>query len=128
VRVTRQGSVELPPAAGVLRITSGPAEGAYFELAEVPAAIGSDAGCTVQLAAVEGVAGQHARLWWRDGKPMLHHIADGYETRVNGKTIDWASLDVGYVVEIGPVTMRFEAPALPADVSREEPDAHRAGA
>jgi uncharacterized protein YegL len=128
VRVTRRDNTELPPAAGVLRVTSGPAAGAHFELAEAPATIGSGDGCVVRLPAADGIAAEHARLWWRDGKPMLHHIADGYETRVNGRTIDWASLDVGYEVEIGSVVLSFEAPSLPADIAEESPRALRPGA
>jgi hypothetical protein len=126
--VTRRDRFDLPPAAGVLRITSGPASGARFDLAEAPATIGSSTECVVRLPAGEGVAAEHARLWWRDGKPMLHHIADGYETRVNGRTIDWASLDVGYEVEIGSLVLRFEAPSLPADIAEETPRALRPGA
>lgn len=128
MRVTRRDSFDLPPAVGVLRVTSGPGSGAHFDLAEAPATIGSGEGCVVRLPAAEGVAAEHARLWWRDGKPMLHHIADGYETRVNGRTIDWASLDVGYEVEIGPVALTFEAPSLPADIANESPRALRPGA
>jgi VWFA-related protein len=128
VRVTRRGSVDLPPAAGVLRITSGAGAGAHFELAEAPATIGSAENCAVRIAAGEGVAAEHARLWWRDGKPMLHHIAEGYETRVNGRTIDWASLDVGYEIEIGPVKLQFDAPSLPVDIQDDPPRALRPGA
>lgn len=128
VRVTRRGSVDLPPAAGVLRVTAGAGAGAHFDLAEAPATIGSGEGCAVRITAGEGIAAEHARLWWRDGKPMLHHIAEGYETRVNGRTIDWASLDVGYQIEIGPVVLQFEAPSLPVDINDDPPRALRPGA
>lgn len=117
VMMPRRGSVELPQAAGALLGSSGVMLGARFELAKVPATIGTAESCVVRIPTVDGVAPEHARLWWRDGSPMLHHLADGYETRVNGRLIDWASLEVGMEIQFGPVMLTFVAPDGLADAA-----------
>lgn len=56
----------------------------------------------------EGVASHHARIWVRDEKVMLHHLADGYETRIAGQPIDWAQVDPGSEVTVGSGTLLVE--------------------
>ncbi len=102
----REGDV-LPQAGGTLEILSGLAQGARFDLEAAPATIGTAPECWVRLPVGDGVAPLHARLWWRDGKPMLHHIASGYQTRVNGQPIVWASLDPETEIMLGSVAIRF---------------------
>lgn len=56
----------------------------------------------------EGVAHHHARLWARDGKVMVHHLAAGYETLVAGEPVDWAPLAAGSEVRVGSGTLVIE--------------------
>jgi pSer/pThr/pTyr-binding forkhead associated (FHA) protein len=56
----------------------------------------------------DGVARHHARLWVRDGKVMVHHLAVGYETLVAGQPIDWAPLAAGSEVRVGGGTLVIE--------------------
>ncbi len=116
-RLARRGSVDLPPSSGLLRVLAGTPQGAWFEIESAPATIGSAADCLVQVSG-DGIAPHHARLWWRDGKPMLHHIGGSFETRVNGVPINWASLEVGAEIQLGSTMLRFEA--MPNDVEAAE--------
>lgn len=87
-------------------ITSGPDEGRSFDIGEQPVTIGSGPTCTIRLSEVPGVAREHARVWWRDGRLMLHHIARGQATSLSGRTVSWAILDEGDDVSIGPYVLR----------------------
>ncbi|MFN8637964.1 MAG: FHA domain-containing protein [Dehalococcoidia bacterium] len=101
----------LPQPGGTLQVLSGAASGARFDIEAAPATIGTAPECWVRLPTGDGVAPLHARLWWRDGKPMLHHIAAGYQTRVNGQAVVWASLEPGTEILLGTVALRFTPPA-----------------
>jgi hypothetical protein len=76
--------------------------GAVHELG-TGAAIGSSRrDCTIVLPASSDVAPEHARLWLRDGKYLLHH-AGGLrrKTFVGGQEADWVVLEPGDEVRIG---------------------------
>jgi von Willebrand factor type A domain-containing protein/FHA domain-containing protein len=91
-------------------------------LGEGPITIGSAEDCRAQVAGCSEVAREHARIWQRDGRPMLHHVADGYETHVNGSIVGWAALNDGDEIAIGPYRFQFVSrlqaePATPREAS-----------
>jgi hypothetical protein len=47
---------------------------------------------------------------------MVHHVAEGFETHINGRPIEWAVLNDGDELQIGPHTITYtagaEAPAM----------------
>ncbi len=88
-------------------ITSELYEGRLFRVSEKPATIGTGEDCDIRLPAAAGVAEEHARLWWRDGRLMLHHIAPELVTLVGSRKILWTSMEDGDEVAIGPYTLRI---------------------
>jgi hypothetical protein len=82
-----------------------------------PISLGSDATCSLALDAAPGVAPVHARIWTRDGRVMLHHVAEGEPTLVNGQPVEWAVLQDGDRLAIGPHTISF---ALDQDATASE--------
>jgi VWFA-related protein len=91
--------------AGIV-IISGPDRGRSFKVGELPVTVGSGDACAIHLSAAAGVGAEHARIWWRDGRLMLHHIAPRLRTMLAGKTIVWAALENGDEVAIGPHVLR----------------------
>ncbi len=57
----------------------------------------------------EVFAAEHARLWWRDGQRMLHHLAPDHATIISGKQIIWTSLEDGDEPSFGPYSLRISA-------------------
>jgi hypothetical protein len=104
VRATYDAPTALSNATMV--ITSGPDEGRSFDIGEQPVTIGSGPACAIRLSDVPGVAKEHARVWWRDGRLMLHHIAQGQATSLAGRAVSWAVLDQGDDVSMGPYVLR----------------------
>ena len=96
-------------------ITSGVDQDLSFQVGGQPVTIGWGENCAIRLPAAPGFAAEHARLWWRDGQRMLHHLAPGQETIVAGKQIIWTSLQDGDEASIGPYSMRIST--APAGVS-----------
>ncbi len=103
-----------PTSHGALLVIGGPATG-RFDLPPEPVSVGSGSECGVRLPAVAGVAPIHARIWFRDGQPMLHHVAAGLSTVVKGRSIDIASLAAGDEITIGPVVLRYVQRSQAAD-------------
>ena len=98
---------EQGPGRLVEQTASGP--GRVYELG-TGAAIGtSRRDCTIVLPPSEHVAPEHARLWLRDGKYLLHH-AGGLrrKTLVAGKEVDWVTLEPGDEITIGPHRFVYE--------------------
>lgn len=91
--------------AGIV-ITSGPDQGRTFKVGEQPVTVGSGDGCAIHLSAAAGVGAEHARIWWRDGRLMLHHIAPRLRTMLAEKAVVWAALEDGDEVSIGPHVLR----------------------
>jgi predicted component of type VI protein secretion system len=83
------------------------------EVGEHPLTIGSSPACELRLAEAAGVGAEHARVWRRDGRPMLHHLDAQTVTRVNGREVDWISIADADEIVIGPYVVRYEA-ASPA--------------
>ena len=93
--------------AAAILITSGLDEGRMFWVSEKPVTIGTGANCDIKLSAAPGIAEEHARLWWRDGRLMLHHIAPDLFTFVGSRNIIWTSLTDGDEASIGPYMLRI---------------------
>ena len=94
-------------AEAAVLITSELYEGRQYRVSEKPATIGTGENCDIRLPAAAGVAEEHARLWWRDGRLMLHHIAPDLVTHVGSREILWTSLEDGDEATIGPYTLRI---------------------
>ncbi|MEZ4503849.1 MAG: VWA domain-containing protein [Dehalococcoidia bacterium] len=99
------------PAAAWLDVVAGPDEVPSMPLRDEPITIGSAPTCALRLSPAPGVAAEHARIWSRDGRPMLHHIAGDHETLINGARAEWASLQERDEVQIGPYVLRYRAVA-----------------
>jgi uncharacterized protein YegL len=94
------------PRPRYLEVT-GPKSTYVVRLGHLPATIGTSDDCTVTLEPLPGVAGEHLRVWWRDGKHMLHHVGKGTVTIVNGQPVEWASLRPGDIMGIGPYAVAY---------------------
>jgi hypothetical protein len=96
-----------PVVASLARLTLG---GRDLDISEEqgPFTAGSSEDCLLRLPQGGDIAPVHARFWWRDGRLMLHHVAPGFETRVNGDPVEWVSLASGDHVDIGECTINFE--------------------
>jgi VWFA-related protein len=94
------------PSKAVAVVASGPCQGSRFELGEQPVTIGSGNECAIRLPAAPGLAEEHVRMWWRDGRLMLHHIAPDHVTTLAGKTVMWAAVEDGDEVGVGPYVLR----------------------
>lgn len=114
----RNGSAAVPRPR-YLEVT-GPDGSFVAVLGHLPATIGTSEECTVTLEPLPGVASEHLRVWWRDGKHMLHHVGKGAATVVNGEPVEWASLRPGDTIGIGPYTLAYHEndPAMPAAASQ----------
>jgi VWFA-related protein len=93
-----------------LVVIEGPDAGRRVDLGERAVTIGADADCALRLSDAGGqVGGRHARVWLREGSFMLHHLDRRLTTRVGERTVDWAVLEPGDEIAIGPHRIRFEA-------------------
>ena len=64
---------------------------------------------SAHLVVVEGPdSGRHARVWLREGSFMLHHLDKRFTTRIGERDVDWAVLEDGDEIVIGPHRIRFE--------------------
>ena len=98
------------PSKAFVVVASGPGQGSRFELGEQPVTIGSGNECVIRLPAAPGLAKQHVRMWWRDGRLMLHHIAPGHVTTLAGESIMWAAVEDGDEVGVGPYVLQCWSP------------------
>jgi len=93
-----------------LVVVEGPDAGQSVELGGQAVTIGSDADCALRLSDAGGqVGGRHARVWLREGSFMLHHLDRRLTTLIGERTVDWAVLEDGDEIVIGPHRLRFEA-------------------
>lgn len=74
-----------------------------------PLRIGSGDDCDVVLPAGSGVAEEHAAVWQADERVLLH-ARRGASLRVSGRTVPWAYLDDGDVIEIGQISLTVSIP------------------
>lgn len=95
------------PLARLIVRGPGMAEPLTVELAREPLTIGSGPGCGLQLQG-QGIAPRQVRIWYRDGKFMLHDLTPEGGTLVSGQRVFWAVLEQGDEIQIGPYFLRFE--------------------
>ena len=88
-------------------VTSVLDEDRSYQVNGEPVTIGSGKDCDIKLAAAPGVYQEHARMWWRDGRLMLHHLAPNQVTVVSGRHIIWTTLRDGDEAAIGPYLLRI---------------------
>lgn len=89
-----------------------------FQVGNAPVLIGWGEGCGIRFARSPDVAAEHARVWLRDGRLMIHHLASGQKTVVADKPVTWASLSKNDEITIGPYGLRYlgttdEQPPVP---------------
>lgn len=97
------------PPQGRLTVVNGPQQGAVLEVRDQPITLGSHPDCSLRLRESDGeVAARHARIWLRQGRFMIHHLASTAVTRVGGRETDWAVLESGDYITIGPHELLFE--------------------
>jgi VWFA-related protein len=107
-------------ADAVLSVVEGPHLGDRVPVTDEVVTIGRGPTCTLRLpGSYEEVATEQARVWWRDGRLMLHGLDRSWSTRVNGVQVEWATLEPGDRFEIGPYTLELErgADASPAPLA-----------
>jgi hypothetical protein len=96
-----------------LVICSGPNAGSTFVLTDRPISLGADPECDVIL---EGPAGEiapvQARIWYREGRYMIHKVADSVKIVVGGRPLTWAILEDGDELRIGGHQLTFELKSL----------------
>lgn len=98
----------LGPVAAVLNVVDGPRVGERVPVDEGVVTIGRGPSCTLRLAGTyEEVATEQARVWWRDGRLMLHGLDPAWSTLVNGVPVEWATLQPGDRFQIGPYTIEL---------------------
>ncbi len=106
---------------GTGRLVERAADGAgrVFELGAGPAIVGSSPRtATIVLPAEDGVAPEHARIWLRDGRYLLHHTSGAHRrTLVGGHPADWVVLEPGDDVQFGSLRFVFEDDAGAGDAT-----------
>jgi VWFA-related protein len=105
--IPERTSVPRPDAAGRIVVTRGPVTVETIEVDGGPITVGSAPACAVRLPATPGVAFEHARLWWRDGSPMVHALGRGNLTLLNGEPVEWSSLGDGDELTVGPFVLKY---------------------
>jgi hypothetical protein len=75
-----------------------------------PAIIGtSRRHATIVMPIDADVAPEHARIWLRDGRYLLHHVGGmSRKTYVNNHEADWVVLESGDEIRLGRVRFTFE--------------------
>ena len=99
--------VYTPPAAPdvmevVLNGGPGQLRDVRFAVGEEPQTIGWAEGCQIRLPEAPGFAPEHARVWLQEARLILHHLAPGTTTLVNGEPVVWASVGEGDEFKVGP--------------------------
>jgi FHA domain len=85
-------------------------EDEVIDLGEEPVTLGSDRECDVPLAADTGqVAPAHAQIWFTGERFIIRSLDPLHPTILCGQRVNWAGLDDGDEIEIGPHHLRFEA-------------------
>jgi hypothetical protein len=81
-----------------------------YALSGGPAVIGtSRRQATILMPQDADVAPEHARIWLRDGRYLLHHVGGmSRKTYVNNHEADWVVLESGDEIRLGNVRLTFE--------------------
>jgi hypothetical protein len=119
---TRTRNDRTPPLA-CLTFVQGSSQGTTLDLDCGAFTLGTDNHCQAVLSDGKGdVAPEHARIWYRQGKFMLHHLSRHGQTKIDGRSVTWAVLESGDEIEIGPYCLRFELRNGTADSSLNSMD------
>ena len=100
----------MPTAApATIRVAGGPLSGLQVPVRHEPVTMGTAQGCTPVLPPADGqVEGQHARIWHRDGRYMIHRLARTGAVIVDGQPVQWAVLESDDRFRIGPHEFQFQ--------------------
>lgn len=110
------GETASQPTAAIARliICGGPHSGSTFIVTDRPVSLGADPQCDVILESQgDNVAPLHARIWYREGRFMIHQIADREKVQVGGRPLAWGVLEDGDELRIGHHQLTFEE--IPSD-------------
>ena len=92
-----------------LVICGGPHAGTTFILTDRPISLGADPQCDVTLESQgDGVAPFHARIWYREGRFMIHQVADRQKILVGARPLTWGILEDGDELRISHHRLTFE--------------------
>jgi len=94
--------------------------GQAIEFTNRPITIGTSIECDLRLPDAPGIASEHARVWMRDGRAMLHHLARSGTTEVNGASTEWAVLIAGDVIGIGHWELQVSRPQESSPVGDDD--------
>jgi hypothetical protein len=101
-----QHATEAPMFRGELSIERAGAPSARALITMRPMTLGSAADSDVVLTG-QGVGAHHLRLWWRDGRLMLHHLDRSRRTLVNGQPAEWVALEPGDRIALGDYELSY---------------------
>jgi len=101
---------------GTGRLLERGGEGRDVEIGAGPLILGtSPRRCQLLLHDGGSIAPEHARIWLRGGRYVLHHVGGmSRKTLVNGQEADWVALDPGDEIAIGQWRFVFEDASEPA--------------
>jgi VWFA-related protein len=97
-----------PVTPAVLELRGGPLAGREVQVTGEPLTIGTAPECDIVLPAGTGIEKQHARIWHRDGRYMLHRLARAGAVTMGEQPVQWAVLESGDEFSIGPHRFRFQ--------------------
>jgi len=86
-----------------------------FPLGEDPITVGFTGDCTICLPDGADQIGTRLRVWKREGRYMLHNLSRLGRVKVGGKSVAWAILEDGDVIEIGSSKLVFGTADQPAN-------------
>jgi VWFA-related protein len=121
-------AVEPRRGRALLTVTAGPDRGAHVAVEDVAVTLGSGRGCGLRLAEAPGVLDEHVRVWWRGEHLMVHSLDRSRPAVVNGRAVDWAVLEDGDRLAVGPheIIVSIErAPAQPSTETAPPPELRR---
>jgi hypothetical protein len=102
------GIPRAPVAPAVLKLCGGPLAGQQVSLTDAPITIGTALECSLVLPNGSAeVEPQHARVWHRDGRYMLHRLARRGVLTLCDKPVQWAVLEPDDQFAIGPHRFSF---------------------
>jgi hypothetical protein len=97
------------PLRGRLVVRSPDGREETVDLGEQPVTLGSERECDVRLDTEKGpLAPAHAQIWFNGERFLIRSLDPLCPTLVCGQRVNWAGLDNGDEIEIGPHRLRFE--------------------
>jgi VWFA-related protein len=75
-----------------------------------PMTIGFSLDCTLQLPPDGDVHVERVRVWWRDGRYMLHNLSNAGIVMVAGRPATWVVLEDGDEIVVGGCPLTFREP------------------